>query len=659
MLEYMDHMGYLEFSHSPDYALGALQFAEYFQLEDLWVEAFSHCVGMNQILYMSTELQKVSHSAKANIDNAADTLDLHLRKVAESLGNFLEQDLSSTYLGLTPGARIHLERFRAHLHAFYVRKFGYWPPPTTSTFPKSLFQSMYFDFQNLYNYLVDLDSTNSLQQQKPASGGVCVLQNLQAFDERHQCEPLPHPNPLLPEMVPIRRRSQSQRALQTLGIGNRSETLNKSSRIWSALGRAANTTDARVFNAPLVRAYREFEQDTTYRRDEKVSITDARKVRWILIYCTLQMLVSVIKAPPQVRDVHGPTYPLCCDAMDPPWKYEPFSPPETRSPSSGVSPVVLQSDTDYIEEFSQPIVQPDFNPEITPDCQMDNYNDHIEIPALSSWRRTLSLRDPSTTAVRELQKQGTTENGNRHSQNLSKAHSMESSSLSRMLRRRSLQSSQSTRTSVMRSSIGSSLGISRSPSKNGRNTDMSESGDHDIADLARPVLQVPHPTPIHNETLEDSGFDFGFEEPIDSSVNHNDNLGERSEADNKYSKLQRQASQSRPRSPVLDSADIDRIFPKNTHKSHSNYYSQSTLPSASAPMASTGMSESIREEKVKPKSSAGGGKGRTGFDPSSKRLKVNRRLTLGTWTTEKSSGDGHGGESEGKRLRYSLLIRAI
>lgn len=55
LMEYLENMGYLEFSHCPDYSLGLLQFAEHYELKELWIDAFTHCVGMNKILSESPE----------------------------------------------------------------------------------------------------------------------------------------------------------------------------------------------------------------------------------------------------------------------------------------------------------------------------------------------------------------------------------------------------------------------------------------------------------------------------------------------------------------------------------------------------------------------------------------------------------------------------
>ncbi|KAK3065209.1 hypothetical protein LTS18_005995 [Coniosporium uncinatum] len=251
-------------------------------------------------------------------------MDLHLDRVSKAISNFLEDDLSATYLGLSSGARAHLVRFRSFLHSQYVERFGYWPPPKGSPFSKTLYRTLYFDFRSLYDFLVDLDSTDALETQRPATGDICVCQNVGAFDKRHKCEPLPHPLPLEPTCPPDHGKTQSQCALIALKLGSKPNKIDRYMATRAALSAATNTQDAQLTNSPLVKAYKQSEYEIcSSRQEEKVSLVDARKVRWILIYGALQMLISVIRAPKEVRDTEGPNYPLCClVAGTPPWKPE-------------------------------------------------------------------------------------------------------------------------------------------------------------------------------------------------------------------------------------------------------------------------------------------------------------------------------------------------
>ena len=57
VLVYADHCGYSSVENCPDHALAMLHFAERFELEHVWIDAFAHCVGMNDLLAQSPEFE--------------------------------------------------------------------------------------------------------------------------------------------------------------------------------------------------------------------------------------------------------------------------------------------------------------------------------------------------------------------------------------------------------------------------------------------------------------------------------------------------------------------------------------------------------------------------------------------------------------------------
>ena len=323
ILAYLDGQGYTDFRECPDHALAVLHFAEKFRYRDLWVDAFVHCVGMNSTLVNSLELDTVSRTTKALITRSRLEMDLRIDHADDCLGTFLEEELSGKYLGLPNEALGHLERFRSFLHSFYVQQYGYWPPTQpkkrTNALSRSVLRSMYFDFRSLYDYLVDTSSSCSLQDLTATNGGICTLQNIIAFDRRYKLTSLPHPLPLIPDA-------------STPSFGSRPSTfarLFNSKRIkmekkmasLSALAASTNCEDSTVMESALVRQYFRFEREWAIKDDEKISSPEARKVRWILIYAMLQTLISVTRAPIEVRDTEGVSYPLCCQtAGTPPWK---------------------------------------------------------------------------------------------------------------------------------------------------------------------------------------------------------------------------------------------------------------------------------------------------------------------------------------------------
>ncbi|RYN39632.1 hypothetical protein AA0112_g3517 [Alternaria arborescens] len=370
-LDYAENQGYRDLVECTDYALASLFYAEHYKLRDAWVDAFAHCVGMSESLVLSPEYVLTSKLTKALITRAHLEVDGHLGRVSIALSRFLQEDLSPTYLGLTDGARSHLDRFRRFLHTFYVGKFGYWPPPRGATFPKALYKSMYYDFQNLYDYLVDTESTADFSSQRPASGGICVLQNVMTFDQRHGFKSQPHPLPLLPVYAssPKRTNSQktnSQKALRQLILASQHNKSHLQDTMHGALAAATNTLDSSAMESSIVQAYIHFEKAhaiNASQREGKISSTDARKVRWLVIYGTLQYLVSALRAPKEVRDSESPEYALCYVA-------EPIA---STTNSGATTPLATPSVNvplaidDYLAESqSSPY-------SIEPDCQREDY----------------------------------------------------------------------------------------------------------------------------------------------------------------------------------------------------------------------------------------------------------------------------------------------
>ncbi|KAF3039090.1 hypothetical protein E8E11_000263 [Didymella keratinophila] len=389
-LQYTEDQGYRDFAECTDYALASLFYAETYKIRPAWIDAFAHCVGMNESLSLSPEYAIISRLTKALITRAFLEVDIHLGQVSAALSKFLEEDLSPAYLGLTPGARSHLNRFRRFLHTFYVKKFGYWPPPRGSAFPKALYKSMYFDFQNLYDYLVDTNSTTDFALQGPASGGICVLQNVDSFDKRRKFTPQPHPLPLVPSYAEPTKKMESQKALRQLTLASQhNKAANHVHTISATLAAATNTLDLAVASSPIVQEYAHFERiysSAINQRDEKVSVVDARKVRWLLIYGTLQYLVSALRAPTEVRDAETADYPLCC-LLPEQSSWPGSSQVSTPSAASIITPVATANVPQAIDEYLSSS-QSDFT-SIQPDCHREDYfsprtasqRGSVEVPA--------------------------------------------------------------------------------------------------------------------------------------------------------------------------------------------------------------------------------------------------------------------------------------
>lgn len=253
-------------------------------------------------------------------------MDSRLETCGRQLSNFLSDEMSESYLNLSSSARDHLDHFRTWLQSYYVAKLGYYPPASpvagTTAFPSPIYRQMRTEFQKLYNLLVDttLSSTDSIPVAR--QGGVCVLQTTKAFDEQQGHKSMPYPFPLLPELSELpgpvaKRRFHWPTKVEKVKPGDRV--------VFAALAKATNRTEEALYDCSLVRAYRGFEKEcivssTKGAKGDQLSPAEGRKVRWLLIYATLQTLNAATKIPEEVRDVHNVPYNLCVlTKACPPW----------------------------------------------------------------------------------------------------------------------------------------------------------------------------------------------------------------------------------------------------------------------------------------------------------------------------------------------------
>jgi hypothetical protein len=259
-------------------------------------------------------------------------MDLRLDKCGKMLSTFLSSELSDSHFKLSPGARAHLDKFRSFLHSYYVAKLGSYPCLASQSgncaFPKSIFKQMRSEFQKLYDFLVD---TESFTETSPVfRGEVAVLKNIAAFDGRHKITPLTYPLPLLPEVDHNPGLSTKQPRSKRLSFGTKlfphTSKMQLDPRLVTiaALNKATNRRNPNLAECTLVRAYRGFEKECVYPvksgSADTISPGEGRKIRWILIYSTLQVLIHATKIPEQVRATQNVPYNICVRTEGcPPW----------------------------------------------------------------------------------------------------------------------------------------------------------------------------------------------------------------------------------------------------------------------------------------------------------------------------------------------------
>ncbi|KAG8665502.1 hypothetical protein FPOAC2_10578 [Fusarium poae] len=325
MMDYFDEEGYLDMANQPNHALAMLQLAEFFQMRELYIRAFSHCVGMSEYLFENPGFMELSPATRKLIRKRHLELDHRMTRSSTMLRTFLDEELSEAHLSVAAGARAHLERFRSFLLSFYTAKLGYYPPagtdPDNNLFDPAILRIMREDFESLYDLLVDDQCTKSYALPPTAHGGICTIQLVQSFDLQHDYQTLTHPLPRLPDTNAHNSRRKAWLHGRVSLRSDRKVTAH------AALVNASNLAKPGVSQNDLVRAYKRFEEDSIMSPNkadklDKVSLVDARKVRWVLIYATYQVLRHATDLAPELEEdeIHEAYYSLSALTEGlPPW----------------------------------------------------------------------------------------------------------------------------------------------------------------------------------------------------------------------------------------------------------------------------------------------------------------------------------------------------
>ena len=381
ILMYADQMAYSSVVNSPDHALAMISFAEISHLKSVWIDAFAHCVGMSGDLSRSKEYsvrisnpfsltrtktdisKRLSDNTRTLITQGRTDADEHFERSQRSLETFLEDELSPSRFGISEIAREHLDSLRTSLQSYYVAKFGYWPPASCTKYPKDLYCAMHTEFQELYNFLADKKSSDESQNFVAARGGICVLQNIDSFNDRYGYISLPYSLPLLPATP--KRKISGQKSLIALRLKSENSKEKESEKLSGSLEEATNRSAPSVKRGPLISRFMTFEKQSAVRYSTRISPGEARKVYFILIYGIVQTLSSILSAPAEVRDPDTPYYFLCVRIPGTsPWENEAATDQiktgeqqETSSVSTGSS----------VQRCSSPTIS------IRPDCAMIDY----------------------------------------------------------------------------------------------------------------------------------------------------------------------------------------------------------------------------------------------------------------------------------------------
>lgn len=314
IIDFMEEQGYMDMRNNPYTAISVLHLAESFRLRGMYIDAFTHCVGMFSQLEGTPGYHLISAASKDLLSRSRTDQDSRLARTATQLRDFARDDLVLSF-GL---GRTHVDKFRDFLLDFYSKKFGRYPPPSSSrggAFDKGVYDIMRNDFECLRELLVDERSTH--KDATPNRAEADAIRVITAYDFQRGHKTQQNPLPLLPSSVP--RRSLWKRLV------NRNDKLKSDDDrllVHATLVRAYNTKNSHVVRNDLVRAYRLFEEDETVAAAGKKALLRAgRMACWLVVYAVCQTLRQVTEVPKEVFDTEGVEYHVAVSTKTvPPWE---------------------------------------------------------------------------------------------------------------------------------------------------------------------------------------------------------------------------------------------------------------------------------------------------------------------------------------------------
>ncbi|KAI7451855.1 hypothetical protein KC336_g59 [Hortaea werneckii] len=190
--------------------------------------------------------------------------------------------------------------------------------------------------------------------------------------------------------MPSEKRSvKTQKSLLSLKLGRYDQANVEKPTTREALHEATNAQNEKLLACDLVREYQRFERQ---RLEEKLSAVEARKVRWLLVYSALQMLISITRAPKEVRAPEATSYPLCVLTIGCPEFDDGTSSHRrvTSDPSSVFEPAVEEKG-EKLEQQDLKGSESDNHFSIRPDCEAENAEDYFAAQSLSRRPSEVSL----------------------------------------------------------------------------------------------------------------------------------------------------------------------------------------------------------------------------------------------------------------------------
>ncbi|RPA96868.1 hypothetical protein L873DRAFT_1922969 [Choiromyces venosus 120613-1] len=350
-LYYVETLKIDDLRNDDDAIVEALILAERWNCSLLYHEGFVHACGRWEEIKDHSGFALVSERTKKRLDRAS--IEMHNVRIASVLGRLSNFDYPSIFTGdgkypeYKPW-RLAFDAMRKHTLSYYKHVYGSWPPRAgkrgkgggyteTGGLNRVVLQKVYNDFSALYDLVVDRewihgerihfetlygsDGDDVEAREKEESARTTIRKIQHTYDESGvPVQPsMPFDLPRLP-YIPATPPPTANRKPAKKSKSKASKKL-KGEELSSVLRNSYNQDSyhrqpANEFAEMFKQLEKEFGNGKTIE-----DLMDARRGRWLFIYCVCQSLPLVVVDAPGVRYSDGVEYFLCKNLKGPlPWQ---------------------------------------------------------------------------------------------------------------------------------------------------------------------------------------------------------------------------------------------------------------------------------------------------------------------------------------------------
>ena len=283
------------------------------------------------------EFAEVSTQSRGHIERASSMVQIRTQEAEDALTDFCLDEAGGILESMPPAARRAADRFRKFLRRLYEGVYQRWPPKfrpnARSWLDREVTRRLQQDLAAVYEYLADrtmcwnmngdgtLDKTMPLLQDSSQAHlsdapDTRLANSLCTIDVRLSRLSVQRPFPLLPPSV---APAKPQTKFSIGGRGKKERAL-RESRIAHEYAMASNMCQwsSDYAENELARAFVVFEKSDGI---DDVDPRDARRARWVILYCLLQTLADIANDVPDLQSRHHVRYFLNAPLTGlPPWE---------------------------------------------------------------------------------------------------------------------------------------------------------------------------------------------------------------------------------------------------------------------------------------------------------------------------------------------------